>query len=295
MLHNFPLLVLVLTARSPPPQLNLRSRRMRAAPENMFRGSATSLNNTFYCVSWGSNTIFSYHVDQDGWKKHANCSYRYTALTVINGYLNTVGGRDERDCTTNKLLSRKGGRWKEEVPPMAAARYDHAVVSNGHTVVVAGGEEEESVEIFNGFSWSSVAPLPRDLPHITATLCGDQLYVMDWGGHIYTSSLTVLLSTRPTNTPSTKQIWRPLNTPPVRDSTLSTIGSQVVVVGGETGGVRTGDVHGLVGGGWTRVGRMNTERVLPIVGLVSEYKMVVVGSDFLTSTSNSRSVELLYY
>ena len=289
MLHNFPSLVLVLTARSPPPQLNLRSRRMRDTPENMHRGSAVLLNNTLYCISDPSYTIFSYHVDQDEWERHANCPYRSTALTVINGYLTTVGGRDERDRTTNKVLSRKGGRWEEEVSPMAAARCGHAVVSNGHTVVVAGGEKEESVEIFTGSSWSSVAPLPRYLPRITATLCRDQLYVMDYDNHIYTSSLTVLLSTRHTDTPSTKQTWHRLNTPPVSGCTLSTIGSLVVVVGGWTGGRVTGDVHGLVGGVWTRVGRLSIERTIPIVGLVGEDKMVVVGG--LTS----RSVELLYY
>ena len=295
MLRNFALLVLVLTARSPLPQLNLRSRRMRDAPEIMDRGSAASHRNTLYCISQTSYTIFSFHIDQDEWERHATCPYRSTALTVINGYLTTIGGQDERGRTTNKVLSRKGGRWEEEVPPMAAARCRHAVVNNGHTVVVAGGaeEKEESVEVFTGSSWSSVAPLPLYLAAITATLCGDQLYVMDWVGHIYTSSLTVLLSTRRTDTPSTKQTWRPLTTPPVRWSTLSTIGSLVVVVGGWTGGVWTGgvwtgDVHGLVGSGWTRVGRMSTERELPIVGLVGEDKMVVVGG-------YSHSVELLYY
>ena len=263
---------------------------MRDAPEEMERGSAVSYEDIIYCVSRDSYTIYSYRVEQDEWKEHANCPYRSTALTVINGHLTTIGGRDERDRTTNKVLSRKGGRWEEEVPPMAVARYDHALVSDGHTVVVAGGDEEESVEVFTGSSWSSVAPLPRYLLSITATLCGDQLYVMDWDGHIYTSSLTVLLSTGHTGTPSTKQTWHPFTTPPVSGSTLSTIGSLVVVVGGWTRGVRTGDVHCLVGGVWTRVGRVSTGRVRPIVGLVGEDKMVVVGSYY-----SSRSVELLYY
>ena len=263
---------------------------MRDAPEEMERGSAVTYEDIIYCISRASYTIYSYRVEQDEWKEHANCPYRYTALTVINGHLTTIGGRDEGRRTTNKVLSRKGGRWEEEVPPMAVARWDHALVSDGHTVVVAGGrEKEESVEVFTGSSWSSVAPLPRDLHLITATLCGDQLYVMDYGGHIYTSSLTVLLSTGHTDTPSTKQTWHPLTTAPVGGSTLSTIGSLVVVVGGWTGGGETGYVHCLVGGVWTRVGRMSTGRVLPIVGLVGEDKMVVVGG------FTSPSVELLYY
>ena len=286
--------MLVLTGHCPPPQLNLLSRRMRDAPAYMYRGSAVTHEDTIYCISRSSYTIYSYHTDQDEWKEHANCPYSYTALIFINGYLTTVGGRDERE-TTNKVLSRKGGRWEEEVPPMVTARSDHAVMTNKHTVVVAGGrEKEESVEVFTGSSWSSVAPLPRYLYHITATLCEDQVYVMDWDSNIYTSSLTTLLSTRPTATPSTHSTWRPLNTPPVTWSTLSTIGSQVVVVGGVRGYTPTKDVHTLINGEWNRIGSMSTGKAHPIVVVVNEDKMAVVG-DLLTSSSSSSSVELLYY
>ena len=284
----------MLTAHSPPPQLNLQSRRMRNAPTTMRRGSAVTHGDTIYCISRGSCTIYSYHTDHDEWKKHANCPYHNTALIFINGYLTTVGGQDERDRTTKKVLSRKGGRWKEEVPPMVTARYDHAVMTNKHTVVVAGGEKEESVEVFTGSSWSSVAPLPRYLPSITATLCEDQVYVMDWDSNIYTSSLTTLLSTRPTATPSTHSTWRPLNTPPVMGSTLSTISSQVVVVGGWRGGTHTTDVHTLINSEWSNIGSMSTGRDSPIVVVVNEDKMAVVG-DSLPSYSSSYSVELLYY
>ena len=285
--------MLVLPAHCPPPQLNLQSRRLRDAPDIMYRGSAVTHGDTIYCISRSSFTIYSYHTDQDEWEEHANCPYRYTALIFINGYLTTVGGLDERDQTTNKVLSRKGGRWEEEVPPMVTARCDHAAITNKHTVVVAGGEEE-SVEVFTGSSWSSVAPLPRYLPNITATLCEDQVYVMDYGDNIYTTSLTTLLSTRPTATPSTHSTWRPLNTPPVTHSTLSTIGSQVVVVGGFGGVTHTTDVHTLINGEWSNIGSMSTGRDLPIVVVVNEDKMAVVG-DYLTSSIFSYSVELLYY
>ena len=287
--------MLVLTGHCPPPQLNLQSRRMRDAPASMYRGSAVTYGNIVFCISYDSYTIYRYDTDQDEWKEHAKCPYHDTALTFINGYLTTVGGRDERYQTTNKVLSRKGGRWEEEVPPMVTARSDHAVMTNKQTVVVAGGMGEESVEVFTGSSWSSVAPLPQYLYHITATLCEDQVYVMDYYGNIYTSSLTTLLSTRPTATPSTHSTWRPLNTPPVTFSTLSTIGSQVVVVGGRRGGTPTTDVLTLNNGEWNRIGSMSTGRALPIVVIVSEDKMAVVGDFSLTSSSSSYSVELLFY
>ena len=285
--------MLVLTAHCPPPQLNLKSRRMRNAPKSMYRGSAVTYGNIVYCIPRYSYTIYSYHTDQDEWKEHAICPYRYTSLIFISGYLTTVGGRGERDRATNKVLSRKGGRWEEEVPPMVTARYDHAVINNKQTVVVAGGEEEESVEVFTGSSWSSVAPLPRYLPSITATLCEDQVYVMNWEGNIYTSSLTTLLSTRPTATPSTHSTWRPLKTAPVRGSTLSTIRSQVVVVGGVRGGTRTTNISTLNNGVWTRIGSMSTGRYSPIVIVVNGDKMAVMGDSLLSSSSHS--VELLFY
>ena len=284
--------VLVLAAHSPPPQLNSKNRR--DAPERMSRGSAVTVGNTIFCISEYSYTIYSYQVDKDEWEEHSKCTYRYTALTIINGYLTAIGGV-HRGQITNKIVSWKGGRWEEEVPPMRRARYRHAVVNDGRTVVVAGGEEEESVEVFNGSSWSSVAGLPHNLPAITATLCADQMYIMDCIGRTFSASITTLLSTRPTDTPSpstpsTHSTWHPLNTAPVWGSTLSTIGSQVVVVGGGRRGVSlTADVHGLTSGLWYKIGSMNTVRDLPIVAVVNGDRMVVVGSFTPTTVTTSTS------
>ena len=295
-----PLPVLVLAAHSPPPQLNIHSKNRRDAPEWMSRGSAVTVCNTIYCISEYSYTIYSYQVDKDEWEEHCECTYRNTALTIINGYLTAIGGVNEGGQITNKVVSWKGGRWEEEVPPMRRARYQHAVVNDGCTVVVAGGaEEEESVEVFNGSSWSSVAGLPHDLLFISATLCADQMYIMDYLGRTFSASITTLLSTRPTDTPSpstpsTHSTWRPLNTAPVTSSTLSTIGSQVVVVGGRRGGdPPTADVHGLTSGLWSKIGSMNTVRDFPIVAVVNGDRMVVVGSlthtAITTSTTSSSS------
>ena len=86
-----------------------------------------------------SFTIYSYQVDKDEWEEHAESTYQDTALTIINGHLTTIGGEDRGGQVTNKVLILKGGRWEEEVPPLRRARWDHALVSDGHTVVVAGG------------------------------------------------------------------------------------------------------------------------------------------------------------
>ena len=176
----FPLPLLVLTALSPPPQPNINCKNRRDAPERMWRGSAVTVNNIIHCISDRSFTIYSYQVDKDEWEEHAESTYRYTALTIINGHLTTIGGEDRGGQVTNKVLSLKGGRWEEEVPPLRRARWGHALVSDGHTVVVAGGYgeggRENTVEVWDGSSsWSSVAPLPHPIPFITATLCTDHV------------------------------------------------------------------------------------------------------------------------
>ena len=283
----------MLTAHSPP-QLNLQCQPMRDTPEKMCRGSAVTCGNTIYCISADSYTIYSYHTELDKWEKYTECPNRDTALTMIYGYLTAVGGWNRRDRKTNKLQSWKEGKWTEEVPPMIRPRWDHAVVTDGHRVVVAGGEDESSVEVFTE-SWSIVAELPLYLDDITATLCGDLVYVMDNNGRTYSSSLTSLLSTRPTDTPSTHSIWHPIDTLPVIHSTLSTIGSQVVAVGGEREGTRTEDILGLVSSQWTIIGYMNTARSYPITAVLPVHRLLVIGTDSFPSSPSSSSVELVFY
>ena len=49
-------------------------------------------------------------------------------------------------------------------------------------------------------------------------------------------------------------------------------------MGGRRGDTHTTDVHTLNNGEWTRIGSMSTVRTFPIVVIVSEDKMAVVGS-----------------
>ena len=263
----------------------------------MCRGSAVSNGNTIYCIARYSYTIFTFQTDKNEWETHSQCPHSHTALTTIGGCLTAIGGKRKGflggESATSKVVSWKGGKWVEEVPPMWRARWDHALVSDSSTVIIAGGEDEASVEVFHVLNrtWSRVAGLPRSLYSITATLRGDLVYVMDYDGNIYTSFLTALLSSRPT--PSTRSTWRPLNTPPVRYSTLCTIGSQVVVVGGVRGGTRTANVHALDNDDlWISIGSTSTARILPIVvaSFNGDQNLMVVVGGYLTFPS--KSVEL---
>ena len=71
------------------------------------------------------------------------------------------------------------------------------------------------------------ASLPRPLPSITATVCGDRLYVMGSGGETYYTSISNFkeASTQPSHLQPT---WLPLPRAPVDGSTLSTMCGAVV-------------------------------------------------------------------
>ena len=244
----------------------------------MFRGSAVAEQNTVYCISRDSHTVYCYEVNKDEWQKHSECPHSNTGLAIIRGVLTAIGGQG-RSGKTNKLLSWKNPVWEEVFPPMNTARYYHAVVSDGHYVIAVGGDDSEtSVELFDIScnTWSTVTSLPRPLSSITATVCGGQLYVMNSYDRIYYTSIANFkeASTQPFHLQPT---WLPLPNAPVQGSTLSTMCGAVVAVGGMRF-TAISDIHQLHGGEWVRIGHMDTARHQPIVAVLPGDRMVVVGS-----------------
>ena len=280
---------LVLNDHSFPPQLRLQWRTQRRAPRGMFRGSAVAEQNTVYCISRGSNTVYCYEVNKDKWQKHSECPHSNTGLAIIRGVLTAIGGLG-RSGETNKLLSWKNQVWEEVFPPMSTARYDHAVVGYSGYVIAAGGNGETSVELFDisCSTWSTVASLPRPLLGITATVCGDRLYVMDLFGETYYTSISNFKEA-PTQPSHLQPTWLPLPDAPVRGSTLSTMCGAVVAVGGVRGATATSDIHQVHSGEWVRIGCMDTAREWPIVAALPT--MVVVGG-YPSSPSSFTAVEL---
>ena len=258
----------------------------------MTRGSSVVEQNNVYLMDRYSHTVYCYEVNKDEWQEHSECPHRNTGLAIIRGVLTCVGGQRDlggRDVKTNKLLSWKNQVWEEVFPPMSTARYRHAVLVVSDYVIAAGGWDETSVELFSTITntWSTVASLPLPLPGITATVCGDKVYVMDWFGRTYYTSISNFkeASTQPSHLQPT---WLPLPDAPWRVSTLSTMCGSVVAVGGTRGGTITSDIHQVHSGEWVRIGCMDTARYLPIVAAPPGDRLLVVGG----ASSSLTAVEL---
>ena len=280
----------MLTAHSYSPQLKLQWEIQNSAPDEMSRGSSVADDNIIYCISHDLHTVYQYEVDTDMWKEHSQCPYEGTGLAIIKNLLTAVGGK-EISGKTNKLLTWRDREWEEIFPPMNTARSAHAVVSSDHYIIAVGGDDDEmSVELFiiTTNTWSIVTSLPRPLCRITATLSCNTLYAMDGDGRAFSISMSHWTKNTSRKPSSPHPTWQPLpHDAPVRGSTVTTVCDEVVAVGGvRDDGTATGDVYQLCQREWLRIGCMDIARYHPIVAVLPEDRIVVVGGWFASSYSS---------
>ena len=254
----------------------------------MDRGSAIADLNNVYCSPSGSNSVYRYQLREDQWNDLPSCPYMNSGLVVIDVVLTAVGGRDGSRYT-NKLFTLRQSRWVEEYPPMNTARDDPAVVSTSdgqhmNVIVIGGygGRWIDAVELFHTGSstWSQITSLPQPLTFPSATICGNQLYVIGRDDDGYSCSLQALLSSdQPISSQSITHSlsWTPLPCLPVTHSTAATLCGQLVIIGGYRDWSTVNSIHQLVDGQWVNIDSMSSGRCLCLVASPSPDKMVVVG------------------
>ena len=286
----------------------LRLEEGKKAPEEMYRGVAVVVRNTVYINRGGSNKVYSCQIssgDQQ-WSTLPDSRYYYFSLAVIDSLLSSIGGGNDqyRGPRTNTLLCLTGeGRerqWSEVFPPMPTARSSHASVTTEQALVVAGGNDGskylDKVEVMNipNKQWSTARHLPHPFSSISATICGDQLYL--GGGYrdvdkpsqsVLTCSLPDLL--RPQSLGAKLHtlslafkpgVWRHIKDLPVSRSTLTTLGGHLVAIGGRddsnnsTAVVRRYDPQT---DSWHVIMKMKTKRFHSLVAVLPEDRLIIVG------------------
>ena len=176
-----------------------------------------------------------------------------------------MGGRDtntlqqgERD--TNKLFILQQGQWHEYSPPMNIKCSSPAVVStpDGNYILVIGGKVTVSswttaVELLDVRSrtWYELIKLPQAIIRPTATICGNQIYVIGYYGDVYSCSLQPILSSNISDSELISLTWTQLYQQPAQKwSTAATLNGQLIMVGGEQGGSPVNSIHQLIAGQW---------------------------------------------
>ena len=293
-------------------------RKGKNAPEKMTRGAAVVHGNTAYFRPGGSNKVYSYQniLGKEQWSQLPDNPNKNCGLAVIDGLLTSVGGYN--NVFINTLLSLTGDgmrkQWSEIFPPMPTPRWSVACIITEQSLVVAGGRGSGSVldivEVMNinTKQWTTVSPLPQKQIQLSATVCGDTLYLA--GGWInfnpsksvFTCSLTDLLTSsnslgskiRQTFSQS-QNVWKQISCLPVARSTLASFNGQLLAIGGRvdsrnsTANVYRYDSHTH---SWNVISQMKNKRSLCLAVTLHEDHLIVVGG-YTQVHNETDSVEIL--
>ena len=196
---------------------------------------------------------------------------------------------------------------------MPTKRCGTTSLRTGTTLIVAGGTGEgikvlSTVEVMDieTHQWSTAADLPQPMYLASATVCGDQFYVL--GGinknvtcikSVYACSVSSLLqSCVPSSleanferqTLSDKaSVWRQVADLPVTRSTCESFHSQLLATGGkmDSGGSTTADyMYDSTTNSWEIISHMTTARRACFTAVLPNNQLIVVGG-FITDSDRT--------
>ena len=210
---------------------------------------AVVLNNKVY-VGGGctgnnitSANIYTYDPTMDTWETLQSPT-RCSALTTYHNKLLLVGGLEtSTGQETNQLWVFEEGEqtWTQPLPPMSTSRWGASAVSYQDYLIVAGGFNYNTVEVFDGQQWVAADPLPKSCYSMKSTSHDGHYYLMG-GDHPSTSvfytalqSLVEKATQHPPTSPSNTDqlsVWKTLTNTPHQCSSTTIFGGALVAVGG---------------------------------------------------------------
>ena len=284
----------------------LRWREGKRAPCGMYRNYDTVVDgNTVYVVKSSTVNIYSYDVISDSWSQLPDCVHENCSMTVINGCLTTVGGGSYPNYS-NELFSLigkgSGRRWTQQFPPMPTKRRLTTSLCTGTALIVAGGRGEgagnlSTVEVMDTETrqWSTAADLPQPMYYASATVCGDQLYMLGGveSGHyvksVYTCLVSALLQScipspleakfQRTSLEDKAGVWRKVADLPVTQSSCESFHGRLLAVGGNESGKTTTAVfmYNSTTNSWEIISHMIADRCRCFTAVLPNNQLMVVG------------------
>ena len=289
--------------------IKLRWRDGGKVPHKMWGEMSAVDGSMAYFQPGVSNSVFAYDSINNKWSELPVCPTRGFSLAMVNSLLTAIGGDTLKHGVSKILLSLTGKKWTARFPPMPTKRWLTAVVCSGRSLVVAGGEGEgrkqlSVVEVMDTetLQWYTASSFPHSLCEASATLCGDQVYML--GGlsesrqskSVFTCSLAALLqSCQPqslgtqlkTSSLASKpkdlkrpKVWHQVADTPVTLSTCASLHGQLLTVGGYDSDVKqTTAIHmyNTTTNSWEVISHMATPRRQCLVAVLPHNELTVVG------------------
>ena len=274
--------------------MSLQWRTCSDAPEDMSRGSAVSHDKMAYFNPYGSTAVYQFEEDQ--WTALPECPHYWSALTVVNKQLTTVGGSHG---PTNSLASLTGEgkdrKWVEHFPRMPTSRYGLAAVCRGTSVIAAGGRDGgrvlSTVEVMDteSLQWTLVNPLPHPMYWASIAVSQEKVYLLGGRDQNGDKTLSVFTCSTLQTQPLDAQLEKPANQltgwhqvadAPHYSSTAVCVGEVLLAIGGhsaadeETSAIAA---YNPTSDSWEDIGHMTTPRSLPLVALLPSNELIVAG------------------
>ena len=282
---------------SKPPLVQLKLGRWGdggKAPQELARGAAVVDGNVAYFIHRDHpNWVCSYDSSSRKWSKLPYFPYKNSSLAIVKGLLTAIGG-NKNSAPCNKLFTipnDKSKKWVEQFPPMLIKRSHTAAVATNECLIVAGGKSGsnplDAVEVMDiqSLVWSMVASIPYPYAWASATICGEQVYVL--GGFkegdavtksVLTCSLAKLLQSCRETSPDS--VWLRIADVPVYQSTCAAVSGELVAVGGrDAEGKTISSVYqyNSTANSWNVISNMPTARTYCLVAVLPTNEMMVVG------------------
>ena len=271
------------------------------APEAMRRGSAVSHDKMAYFNPWASTAVYQFEEDQ--WTALPKCPHCYSALTVVNKQLTTVGGRHgpRGGGPTNSLASLTGEgkdrKWVEHFPRMPTSRYHLAAVCRGTSLIAAGGLGGggfvvglRTVEVMDteSLQWTLVNPLPHPMYWASIAVSQEKVYLLGGFDQNVHETLSVFSCSTLQTQPLDAQLEKPANQltgwHQVADathyySTAVCVGEVLLAIGGQSAAGATSAIaaYNPTSDSWEDMGHMTTPRSWPLVALLPSNELIVAG------------------
>ena len=299
-------------------RIKLRWRDGGRAPCRMY-GEVSAVNGSmaYFQPKGAIGRVFAYTFAANKWSELPECPNSNVSLGMVNKLLTAIGGKTSEYEVTNSLLSLTDNKWTEWFPPMPTKRWLTAVVCSGRSLVVAGGiggryKNLSTVEVMDTetLQWSTASSLPHPLFETSATLCGDQVYML--GGldqrskqskSVFTCSLAVLLQScqpqslgaqlKTLSLASRSKVWYQLADTPVTLSTCVSLHGRLLAVGGcDSDDKYTTAIHmyDTTTNSWEVISHMAVPQYQCSVVVLPHNELMVVGS--WTPDGETNSVEI---
>ena len=273
-------------------------------PPCKMRGEVSAVDGSVaYFKPAGSNGVFPYNSTNNKWSELPECPNSGFSLAMVNSLLTAIGGKTSNNEMTNSLLSLTDNKWTKQFPPMPTKRWLTTVVCSGRSLVVAGGSTASMklriVEVMDTktLQWSTANSLPHPLYCASATLCGDQVYMLGgWDQNdnqsksVFTCSLAALfqscqqqslvLRLKNLSLASRPKVWHQLADTPVTVSTCASLHGRLLAVGGEeSDGRKTTAIHmyNTTTNSWEVISHTATPRRQCLVAVLPHNELMVVG------------------